>query len=101
MADEMTGLPELPEGCFWRVVPTYNFYTNLFSGVKLVLMHRRKGWFLTHEEELRRTDYAYDGRPDDVREWLKSRAEELHEWFVKSGETLEFVGDYPPKNINN
>lgn len=95
--DKTTGLPELPEGFFWRVVPKYAEYGGGILGVAVQLIERRKG-FLGRTKELVLTESSTI--TEDVRSNIKGSAQILFEWLTKSEEFIYFVGDYPPNNIN-
>lgn len=82
--DTVTGLPTLPEGCFWRVTS---------SGDSLHIKLMKKGW-------LRGT---VKSRPifktDATASLIEFSAIRVYkEVFGRAHE--KFVGDYPPKTLN-
>lgn len=96
---EVTGLPELPKGYFWRIKPVYDDRDKLFVGVRLAIMKRRKGRFPL---KVRHTNHFISSTSSDhMRRLLLQEAKALHGWFTGSIEVLGFMGDYPPRNINN
>lgn len=95
---EVTGLPELPEGYFWRVTARYNHYTGEFAGLYVALMRREKRWWGGHSE------YEIMGdaeRLEAGRNTVVVTAEAVYRRWQCARERVQYVGDYPPKTTNN
>ena len=90
MTDTETGLPELPEGYFWRVVEGADHITY----VEL----RKKAWLGSRRVDRRSCRY-YNEYHDvlDPRDEILSCAL----WIMKEFHDpwAEFYGDYPPKSL--
>lgn len=87
--DESTGLPELPEGYFWRVTPG--------SGSRYVYLQMRKrrwlGSKLIDDSILRKSEITV--------ELVQRRATKILLDFNPDSDYKKFVGDYPPKKLED
>lgn len=112
--DETTGLPELPEGYFWRVIDGYDVGTGLgtYPGVEVVLMKTttKLRWFKrvpTNREVgscwTHRNDIQPGGVPDAIKDLAQTvyrRAKSqlpIHDEVA--AEIAQYAGDYPPKKL--
>lgn len=90
MTDATTGLPELPEGYFWRVRP------GSLHMDKLEL--RKRVWFFSILQDSRVLHYYTDTqRVLDPRDEILRAARKILKEFVNPWEA--FYGDYPPKRL--
>lgn len=90
--DPNTGLPELPEGYFWRVVDGY-FANELH-------IRKKFGPFSIKQEERVLNYYTFE---NGFRELLDP-AEEIKRVAADMGKELSdpwaaYIGDYPPKKL--
>jgi hypothetical protein len=84
--DPTTGLPELPEGFFWRVTDE-----GKYSYVKLKKT-RKRFWAKTVADSIMETRKV-------TKELIRSRAWSLLEGFRFEGPDADLFGDYPPKSL--
>lgn len=126
--DSSTGLPELPEGHFWKVKrrKEYDYGFSYFSGFEVVWMepnptgtkrvHGRKHWYWLaskyydvpcSEPKEKARGTVYTNAQGERIEALELRPEEILETAVRvlqkvqdDNRTLELLGDYPPKTLN-
>lgn len=100
--DPTTGLPELPEGYFWKVSRTENPYglseepvfvelmrTSTFDGV--LVLYRRVTRFTPFEEYV---DFR-DLKPRHIRSTAKS----VYRAWKRLQRSEELLGDYPPNSL--
>lgn len=90
--DVNTGLPELPEGYFWRV--------RIGSMHMTYVELRKKSWFGSLRVQRRRARY-YDGDGEvlDPREEIITLAMSIMKEF--NDPWTPFYGDYPPKKLES
>lgn len=92
----MNGLPELPEGYFFRVRP-WTFGGGMGKYTLMVKL-RRKTWWGSHPVGSSISEHT----PEAIREAAHSA---LREWLqsLERKRTIhlrrQFVGDYPPKTL--
>lgn len=88
--DDLTGLPELPEGYFWRVRP------GSFRMDRLEL--RKRVWFFSVEEDSRILPfYGGNREPLDPGETILVHAKSIMKEFHNPWGS--YYGDYPPKTL--
>lgn len=96
MIDKNTGLPEVPEGYFWRV-KKFNYDYSRYT-VDVQLRHRIWGGFSTEVANL-----LAEGNAESI---LNAALTVLRMWGreinaqAKRDEREQFIGDYPPKRLS-
>ena len=110
--DENTGLPELPEGYFWRVRDGINTGEEICPGVEVAVMkNTTKLRRFKRVPAVQEVTYSYvfrskmtPGKVDKCIQWL---AEELYRQIrnrlpvhdALNEEIASYAGDYPPKKL--
>lgn len=92
--DNETGLPELPEGYFWRVKETYKGSTYLRVEIRKrgLIGSRRIEWHPV--EKSRASDFEIKRAAEYALVWKNQGG------FDSSGDRWKkFVGNYPPKKL--
>jgi len=99
--DDVTGLPELPEGYYWNIERKVN--GEHYSRTRYFLNIRRKvkilGLFTKVEEVFYEELRTYDLNPETIR--LRA-VETLEMWNKKRSKAEQIdnlLGDYPPKRL--
>lgn len=87
--DTETGLPELPEGHFWRVLVRYNHHYRIQIRKEVKLF----GFPLGSEE------ISEQVMLELTRGEIRNRANELYHKTYKSDSQFALLGDYPPKSL--
>lgn len=113
--DESTGLPELPEGYFWRVEDTYKISgLGTWPAIHVMLLKNTTElrWFkrvpatLVIDNKFRhRDDVAQNGGikraiSDLAKHIYGNNKDRMGILNPLEAEMKKYVGDYPPKNIN-
>lgn len=126
--DELTGLPELPDGCFWRVLEysnpyfalrepsSYGFYVEIVEKTTLIKPAVKSFWFFewhsgTYEEVKEKTlvseqikKHTTDGKTEVLLEDLSKdlilkAAERAYDRWHLMERGQKLLGDYPPKSL--
>lgn len=87
--DTETGLPELPEGHFWRVLVRYNQYYRIQIRKEVKLFGFRLGSYEVSEQVMLVL----------TRGEIANRARELYHKTYKPEGEFALLGDYPPKSL--
>ena len=92
MTNTETGLPEVPEGYFWRI------QQGAFSIYRIEL--RRKRWIGSARVDSAILDY-YDAHRQVLEPRVEAfrKAQNIMKEF--NDPWVELLGDYPPRNIND
>lgn len=106
--DDSTGLPKLPEGFYWSVTQPTEDKNEVW--VRL-LPAEEHNWDVNAIQSIREPDHNLKKmvckRPskvtkEDILEAAKQITKDMWSFLCPEPiETCEFVGDYPPQNINN
>lgn len=113
--DKDTGLPELPEGCFWRVEPWYGYDTETPRYLEVHLKRRatRKNWRgkkIEYEYSLGNLNLRWselvEATAKERRHNIRLVAQEVYQmvsWQLANGreriDIESLIGDYPPKKL--
>lgn len=113
--DNETGLPELPEGYFWQVVPWYRYDSETPRYLEVHLKHRttRKNWRgkkIEYEYSLGNLNLRWpelvDATPKERRHNIRVVAQKVYQglsWkLANERERVDLeslYGDYPPKKL--
>lgn len=88
--DSTTGLPELPQGHFWRVKKSIG----PFADVQLI----KKVWIFNRVVEWTSL-YRYELTPSEIRSCADFILRYKNPFGSRTGDT-SLYGDYPPKKLN-
>lgn len=86
--DESTGLPELPEGYFWRVVNSGEEYVRVQVRRKTLFGSKVEGWCPVRKKEANKSTISSAAR------YALIESKQGTGW-------RSYLGDYPPKKLEN
>jgi hypothetical protein len=88
--DENTGLPELPEGHFWRVLVRYGVHYRIQIREEVKILGFKLGSCEVGEQVM------LELTPNET----SRRARELYHKIYMGKDQKSLLGDYPPKSLN-
>jgi hypothetical protein len=89
--DKDTGLPELPEGHFWRVLVRYGAHYRIQIREEVKILGFKLGSTEVAEQVM------LELTPNET----SRRARELYQKTYMGKDKLALLGDYPPKSLNH
>lgn len=89
--DDKTGLPELPEGYFWRVKESVSIFVDVEIRKKWWVGSRQVAWTSMYRSQLSKQKILECARYV-LSKWRRD--------VTETNDSRALLGDYPPKSLN-